>query len=313
MLCNIISNENLLIKLNIFSFYFVNQMHTNETKENLKMDSVFESIKPFGRFQKINTIILGTIAFVSSLHFYVQIFNMAEPKFSCEPVEKNMNITDVDRCEAWKNSSGSKAAYKCEFRDSYYNLTAVNTWGLVCDKHILIFQSQTIFFVGSICIFLNGFITDRFGRKRVGAVFLIVISIFNLIYQVVVVDMSNMNFLASYLDLDAHVKFILYCVYQFFAGFFVYSLYASAYVIAVEFTTDDYHTLVANMILICFIFGEILLLIVFYFTRNWIPTNWFITASTISLSITYICLVPESPRYLNNNFIKTRRRNYFRS
>ena len=260
------------------------------------MESIFESIKPFGRFQKINTSILACISMISAMHFFVQIFNMAEPKLHCRSKENSTAAKNISTCEMWKNYTSSKnnpSPYECEFRDEYYNLTIINSWGLVCEKQALVFRSQTIFFVGSICTFFNGFITDKFGRKRTCTVLLALISAFNILYQVVVVDSSTIFFF----DISVETKFILYCVYQFFAGLIVYSLYATAYVMAVEFTTDNHHTKVANLILLAFVLGEVFLLIVFYLTRNWILTNWFITVCTLLTCLIFIFFVHESPRY----------------
>lgn len=287
------------------------------------MESMFEAIKPFGRFQKLNTILLSTLSLISALHFYVQVFNMAEPKLYCretaattattittvttnqsssnEAASNTQEAKSVEKCAMWNNysraqqSSADYTPYTCEFRDPYYNLTAINSWGLVCERHALVFQSQTIFFVGSICIFLNGYVTDRLGRKRTCSYFLVFICVLNLIYQAFIVDDSATLF--GKVHLDWNVKFVLYCVYQFMAGFLVYSLYSSAYVMAVEFTSDDYHTLVANFILLAFVVGELVLLVVFYVTRNWIQTNWFISACTLVSTICFIGLVPESPRF----------------
>lgn len=259
------------------------------------MESIFESIKPFGLYQKINIAVLASLALISALHFYVQVFNMAEPKFHCKP--KHESNQSIEKCIMWNNFSNSQTnntEYSCVFQDPYYNQTAINSWGLVCEKHALVFQSQTVFFFGSMCILLNGYITDRVGRKRTCTAFLLLICVINLLYQTFVVDSFT---LFGFFHLEADIKFILYCAYQFTAGFLVYSLYACAYVIAVEFTTDDYHTRVANLILISFVIGELILLLVFYLTRDWVPTNWFITASTFASTIGFVWFVPESPRY----------------
>lgn len=266
------------------------------------MDSIFESIGPFGRFQKFNMVILGFITTMAALHFYVQIFNVAEPNFFCKTSQNNINSTHNDdedekqKCEMWNNysSNGNNSLYECEFRDSNYNLTVINDWGLICDKQYLIFRSQTIFFMGSICVFINGFVTDKFGRKKTCAVLLFMQTCATLSYQLFVVDSSIFG-----MTLPIDTKFILYCAYQFMVGFLVYSLYTSAYVIAIEFTNDAYHTLVANLLIFSFVFGEIILLIVFYFTRNWIYTNWFITGFTILTCVLFIIFVPESPRLVS--------------
>lgn len=282
------------------------------------MRSIFELVKPFGRFQQLNTLILAGLSLISALHFYVQVFNMAEPALHCRPKQAQtyQNQTLETKCIMWNNysrsiklgaensSSSSQQHYTCEFRDVNYNRTAINDWGLVCEKHTLVFQSQTIFFVGSICILFNGYITDRLGRKRTCTFFMISMCVVNLIYQVFVVDPSSSSFFTGlFLNLDVDVKFMLYCVYQFIAGFLVYSLYASAYVMAVEFTNNDYHTLVANIILLAFVIGELILLLVFYVTRNWIETNWFITFTTFVSTFFFILLVPESPRYVFKFFL----------
>lgn len=259
------------------------------------MDLAIESTKPFGLYQLLTTLLLGSVTSMAALHFYVTVFNMAEPAFKCQNRLVSMNESNISlsetQCTMWNNFStmGNDSQYVCEFNDKYYNLTLINDWGLICGKHYMASLTQTVFFFGSICTFMNGFISDKFGRKPTITIFLLVQLLSTVINQLFVVG-------PTLVELDVFVKYVIYCVHQFVTGLLVFSSYACSYMLAVEFTTDDYHTLVANVVLFFFILGECFLLAVFYVTRNWIATNWFITIFTFFVTVLCAFGITESPR-----------------
>ena len=80
--------------------------------------------------------------------FYSSVFFMAIPTFSCHR-NYNESIEYLNNCSMWNNYKKyrKESEFYCEFKDEYYNLTAVNDWDLVCDKKTFAkFKKNTHFF-----------------------------------------------------------------------------------------------------------------------------------------------------------------------
>lgn len=255
------------------------------------MDQVIESIGPFGRSQKIYFCLMGTITSVVGLHFFASVFFTAEPEFTCSAKRSSYSNLNLTKCEMWTNFTHNKQSspYVCEFKDKYYNLTIVNEWGLVCDKQYLIGLSQSYFFVGALLSFLNGYISDKLGRKRSCMIFIGLQFLATVVYQVLLLD-------TRWFSLDNSSKFMVYNAYQLVTGIMVYCIYSTTYILAFELTSDKYHILLTNILISFYIMGEIWILIAYYVTRNWRITSWFISSYFTVFCLGFVLIVPESPR-----------------
>ena len=112
------------------------------------MDSVVEKVGPIGRAQRIYALLIGAVSILSSLLLYCSVFFMAVPSFTCtrsivhDSIDGNPNVTIEsfsNNCTIWKEfiRDRNSTDFFCEFKDQYYNLTAVNDWHLICDKEYL--------------------------------------------------------------------------------------------------------------------------------------------------------------------------------
>ena len=262
------------------------------------MESLVESINPFGRAQKLYCLIVGLVVSTTGSAFYTSVFYLAHPDLKCTKINDSMSATNGSNvCEMWQNVTLSRlqnesSPYKCEFSDEYYKLTLVNSLDLACDKEYLLSWTQTIYFLGSICSFINGILSDRYGRKKSCLYFMITYVVCHFLNQIIIADLL--------FKLDNWTKFLIYCVYQFAGGFMAYCIFSAAYVLLFEFTTESFHTILSNVFVYFFIFGEFVLMISFYFTRSYIVTNWILGVIAVISLILFGIFVPESPKFKHN-------------
>lgn len=267
------------------------------------MDSLIEEAGANGRFQKISLIFMSAIQMIASMTFFVTIFNVAEPTLTCRPLH-HLNSTTNDKspstnettCAMWTNHSSSQdlgqpSPYICEFDKIYYDKTIINEWGLLCDKQNLAAVTQTIFLIGNIAAFLSGIVSDKFGRKRATVIFLGLFSFFSIIFGII---MDN----HEPFWLSVWNRYVIYCIFQLLSGILSCCLQISIYVHLIELTTDDYHIMVSNVTSYFYIGGQIFVLVVFYFTRSWTVTNWYVTIFSVVSLVPFCLLIPESPRWL---------------
>ena len=259
------------------------------------MESLIESINPFGLAQKIYCLIIGLVVSTTGSAFYTSIFYLAHPELKCDEVNANSsNLTRKELCYMWQNFTLSKdqnvsSPYVCSFSSEYYGLTLVNSLNLLCDKEYLLSWTQTIYFLGSIFSFINGTLSDRFGRKR-SCLFFMGTYVFSLLINQIL--MTGLIF-----EFENTTKFIIYCIFQFVSGFMAYCIFSAAYVLLFELTTDSYHTTLSNIFVYFFIFGEVVLMIAYYYSQNYIITDWILCAYALVSLVLFWIIVPESPKF----------------
>jgi MFS family permease len=132
-------------------------------------------------------------------------------------------------------------------------------------------------------------VADRFGRKKATVIFLGLFSIFSVVFNILME-----NYPPFWLSIWQ--RYVIYCIFQLLSGILSCCLQISLYVHLIEFTTDDYHILVSNVTSYFYIGGEIFVLVVFYFSRSWTVTNWYITIFSVVTLIPFCLFIPESPR-----------------
>ena len=266
------------------------------------MESLFEAVGAFKYFQKTRLVILGLVTTIPAIYFYVTIFNTSEPNLFCISVNSKLGLNETHnrdyvnktQCEMWNDFTSSKilnvsSPYECEFDQQDYGRTIVNDLELVCDKYHLSGLTQTIFLVGSISAFVSGIISDKYGRKKASILFVVVQITSSIVGNILMTDYGIFS-------LSLPTKFIIYCIQQFVSGLVAFCLYNSVYVLIIESTTDEYHTLVSNINIYFYVFGEFLVLLAYYLTKHWISTAWIISFYSIFILVLFCVFVPESPR-----------------
>jgi MFS family permease len=256
------------------------------------MERVFERAGEFGRFQMGVLCLVGLVSALSSATIFATIFAVAEPNLVCLSSNRS-TITETDTCTLWsqlrKNATDTNLTHTCQFETKHYTSTIVSEWELVCERNYMAGLTQTVQILGSIFGFFGGIFGDRFGRYKATILFSSMLTLTLLGSQLALLPMFNIGFEA---------KYIIYTVSQFLIGLLVNCYFNTAYVLLMEFTTEKYKTKMANVISYMYVFGELLVLIVYYFSRNWHILHWFIGAFSFLLLTATCVLLPESPLWL---------------
>lgn len=261
------------------------------------MDEILEPIGSFGRYQKGILVLVGLVSSMTATVIYSTVFTAVDPGLICG-YKNETHDNDLpalpETCTIWKDLKQSErnnqsTLYECHWDDRYYDLTIVNEYELVCDKHFLVGLTQTINLAGAICGLFIGYFSDRYGRQRCAFVLALLLAI--------VLSVSCL-FQLGVINLDSTSDYIVYCIVQFICGALAKSLYTISYILIFELTTSKHSTIISNIFSYFYVFGEILVLIVAYFSRNWHIIKAAMTVYSIILVFIIWFLIPESPRYL---------------
>lgn len=261
------------------------------------MDAIFEEVGTFGKFQKISLIIIGCTAVIPAFCLYVSIFTTAAPALNCRYVyNQTLNQSDsekpMDICQKWNHYQSNlvtnkETSYECDFDTTYYGTTIINDWKLVCDREHLASYTQSFYLLGVLFAFISGMLSDAFGRKKTTCVCLLSFLISSILSNLVVSDI---------IPTDISTKYIVYNCFQFLSGTLSSFIYYAAYTLLIELTSHDYHTLVSNVNIYLYIVGELVIMTVYYLSKNWLVTSWFISVYCGIVLIPFLLYLPESPR-----------------
>lgn len=134
------------------------------------------------------------------------------------------------------------------------------------------------------------FFTFRFGRKK--------ISVFSIYLLLVTVFFCEI-FQQESLGLNSQIRYGIYAASQYTLGFSVYTMDIITYVLLVECTTPRHGLFIGYINWVCYVLGELALLLVAYYFRNWRANMWFAACWALFISLCIIFIAPESPRYYN--------------
>ncbi len=249
------------------------------------MDGLIESVGSFGRFQYAAIFIIGLISAISSTLIYATVFIVGEPDLICH--DPSLQLTT---CQAWLLSR--PASNNCTFDTTFYGSTIVTEWNLVCDQQYKAGFTVTMQIFGSILGFFGGTFGDHFGRRQGVILFSTSLTIIMFLTQFLMTDWY------FFPPLSIEAKYWTYTISQFAIGLLVNGLYGTAYVLLMEFTTDENHTVFTNINSYFYIFGELLALFVYYISKSWRFLNWFIAFNSLLILVMVYFLLPESPLWL---------------
>ena len=242
----------------------------------------------FGRFQKTILCYVSIIACFGGLVAYANIFNNASPKFICEFKQGQNKSSNMTNSKTACEISNTDLDWECRFDTKHFDVSIVTEWGLICDEAYKSHLTQTVYMIGSFCSIVCGYLSDRFGRRKllqILSVILCVNLIFSEVYQL------------ERFALSIQTRYSIFLLIQFVSGFAAYAIFEVCFVLLIELTSKQYHTFVAITNQYMFVVGQLLSLLINYAFRNWhIQNHFIIVLSVLSAAICFV--LPESPAFL---------------
>jgi hypothetical protein len=251
------------------------------------MENVLEQLGGFGKFQKYSIILVGLSSCLVAMLTYSTVFILAEPNLICYQKEINVFVSNFtlqnkslnsakENCKIWDkiiehvNNTNDFASITyqnttCSFDRSYYGLSVVNEWGLVCKKKYLATQTQSFYLAGTFTGLIFGPLSDKYGRKFLTILLLILLSTTLIVSEVLLLNFVNLN---------VNTRYIVLSVSQFILGSCGNSIYAFLFILLIEISTKEFTTIITNTNLYMFVIGELLVMSLSYFLRNWHFVNW---------------------------------------
>ncbi|XP_070134312.1 organic cation transporter protein [Drosophila bipectinata] len=246
------------------------QNQRNQNQKQLKPvektnDVIISQIGDFGCYQLFFFFLILLSKFGTGWHTIGHIFLAGPTPLSC----KTENVTDPcsDDCKDQ------------DFDTSIFKSTIITEWNLVCNKQSLASLSQSIVMFGIMSgSMIFGMIADRCGRRPA------------------FLGCCLMQ-LVTGLIVCVSPYFWFYCLSRFLVAFATGGTMTTSFVLLMEIVGPKNRELVAILYQIPFNIGHASLAVFAYFIREW---RWFQFSITIFsvVFLIYICLVPESPRWL---------------
>ena len=109
--------------------------------------------------------------------------------------------------------------------------------------------------------------------------------------------LSSQFLLIPGFDYAADYKYVIYSVSQFMIGLLVNCMYCTAYILLMELTTERYRTKLTNLNSYMYVGGELVVLVVYYYSRSWHVVNWFLGFTSLFLLVFSYFFLPESPAF----------------
>ncbi|XP_014357532.2 organic cation transporter protein [Papilio machaon] len=276
----------------------------DEIKKPINLDSVLESLGPYGRYNLLNFVLLLFPVLLSSFYECGFIFEAQEQTYRCEvngceerfndtswldyAIPNNTKLNRPDMCSRYATINDT--IHQCT-PDEFINKTVpcdsfvyekgrsfVKEFDLGCQewKRALV---GTVHNSGMFAAMLvTGAISDRFGRKvAVG-----IASFASFIFGIGRAFTNN---------------YLAYLAMHFLEAGFGGGLYPSAYVLAVELVGLKQRVIVSAMCNMTFVVGEILLALLAWFVDSW-RIYIFILYSPAILVAIYVWFMNESARWL---------------
>uniref|UniRef100_A0A914ZH12 Major facilitator superfamily (MFS) profile domain-containing protein n=5 Tax=Parascaris univalens TaxID=6257 RepID=A0A914ZH12_PARUN len=271
-----------------------------ETKKAkaMKFDELlFSYLGEFGRYQKIQFVLVCLPTIFAAMHALSWTFTAAHLPHRCRLEDETSNVTywtssnllypvnctkvDGSRCPYEECRLG--AAHTCPhgyvFDFSEIEHSAINRWEIVCERSVLKAVIQSAYYVGQMAgSLIFGYLGDRWGRKKV-------------------------FFMAIVLQLSAGVLMAIVPSWAAFGllraavGFSHPGIFVIAVVIGMELVGPSKRKLAGVISGIFFAIGQVILGTLAYFIRNYQYLQLAISLPA-AVFFVYWWLVPESARWL---------------
>ncbi|CAF1032868.1 unnamed protein product [Brachionus calyciflorus] len=260
------------------------------------MESILLRIGPFGKYQKLCTLVVGLISIMCAMTVYSTVFILAEPKIKCVDLITNQTLSNSsNQCDLWE--SKNKTNYECHFESNIYGSTIVTDWNLICNKSIYASLIQTFYLIGTFLSLTMGYLADKYGRKKISLLTSIIITLLYFLNDII--DLNS-------LSISTTTRYVIYSISQVINGTMNLSIFSITFILLFEITSSKYHTIVSNINLYIYVLGEFLICLISYLSRDWLVINWSIGGYSAMVVILIALFLPESPSYFiaNKNYTK---------
>nr|XP_006815776.1 PREDICTED: organic cation transporter protein-like [Saccoglossus kowalevskii] len=263
----------------------------------MELDEALTAIGEWGRYQTIEYFLItipGTWFCVWPLMAMVFLGGFPDTFYCNVPEGSSLNETIplvedddgelvYDSCTMYVNSSVDNSTTECTdgwyYESEYFVETIVTEWDLVCDDAIVSQFSQSIFMAGvMIGAFLAGYLSDRFGRKKV--------------YLISMWSASVIGITVAFTQ-----TMIGFTILRFFQGICVQGIMVSNFILATEMFPPRSRVYAGYGNTICWACGIVVLAPIAYIFRHWRALQLAMSIPGL-LTFYYIWVVPESMRWL---------------
>ena len=151
------------------------------------MEKFLNRINGFGKYQKFIMLLVGLISSLTSFTVYSSVFTSGKHKLTCYNKLKNVSVDNS--CQIWtdmKTDPSLNQTYDCEFSHEFYGNTLISEWNLQCNKLYMAAFLQTAFMVGCMFTVVGGWFGDRYGRRAVMIVSVVLLTIVVLTTEIII-------------------------------------------------------------------------------------------------------------------------------
>lgn len=275
----------------------------------MDFDNILDSIGEFGLFQKVLYSLAGLISCFAGVHMLSNVFTMASPSLRCysdscdtqtsKIIEPWSNFTVSGSCELFNQfevcmgNVSDKCNQECFsnttsdcsswlYDKSDFLQTTVTEWNLVCSNSWKVSTSESVFMAGTLFgAFIFGTLGDKYGRRSV--------------FMVCPILWSSSAIVTAFTR-----DWITYTVARMISAASLSGIYATSFVVVVEFIGMSKRAWCGNVFQIIFACGELLLALLAYSFRNWRHLQLVISVPIV-IFIAYPWLIPESVRWQLSN------------
>ncbi|CAF0862532.1 unnamed protein product [Rotaria sp. Silwood1] len=272
------------------------------------IDQLLNDAGSFGLYQKIQFLLVGLLAVLPAMTAFNYVFIAATPDHRCQLpltnftdtfqiqsiehqnyINQYIPLSPKDR-KCYLNDINSKTenlipCSKWVFDNTFYNTTISTEWNLLCDRLHLKGITQNAYIMGTSGSFLTGIMSDKLGRRT---------TMYLLILILVIVLNATQMIMHSKLSNDK--KLVIFTISRFLTGF-AQTTYSITLVLLLEMTSATKRVLASNILSYFYTLGELFIMLIYYFTRDWSLTMWILTIYVMPFLCYYWC-VPESARWL---------------
>ncbi|KAL3982367.1 Sugar transporter family protein [Acanthocheilonema viteae] len=263
----------------------------------MKFDELlFTNLGEFGRYQKIQFVLVCLPIIFVSMHALSWTFSAASVPHRCRlPNERSdanywtqsdllitaANCTEKTRCRyrecQLRNDSTCRRGYIYDLSEIKYS--AINRWNIVCEWSVLKAFIQSTYYIGQMGgSLLFGFLGDRIGRKKVFFIAIIMLIISGVLMAVV-------------------PYWTAFALLRTTVGFAHPGIFVIAVVIGMELVGPSKRKVASVISGIFFSFGQIFLGGLAYFIRDYRYLQLAISLPAL-IFMCYWWIVPESARWL---------------